>query len=58
MLFKRLEECQEVAILGNQPYTAVQLLNTATHLLETCGHYSLEFQQWDSKPNAEKHMQT
>ncbi len=54
MLFKRLEECQEVAILGDQPYTAVQLLNTATHLLETCGHYTLEFQQWDAKPAAEK----
>ena len=54
MLFKRLEECQEVAILGDQPYTAVQLLNTATHLLETCGHYTLEFQQWDAKPPAEK----
>ena len=53
-LFKRLEDCQEVAILGDTPYTTEQILRTATHLLKTCGHYALEFRDWDRKPIIEK----
>ena len=37
-LFKRLEDCQEVAIFGDTSYTTEQILRTATHLLKTCGH--------------------
>jgi hypothetical protein len=29
MLFRRIEDCQEVQILGEDPYTAQQLLNNA-----------------------------
>ena len=42
-LFERVENCQEVAILGGTPYTLEQILNVATHLLKTSRHYSIEF---------------
>ncbi len=32
-LFQHLEQCQEVAILGENPYTQAQLVMNAVHLL-------------------------
>ena len=37
ILFWRIEDCQEVQILGEDPYTAQQLLNKAVRLLLQCG---------------------
>ena len=37
VLFRRIEDCQEVQILGEDPYTAQQLLNNAVRLLLQCG---------------------
>jgi hypothetical protein len=36
VLFRRIEDCQEVQILGEDPYTAQQLLNNAVRLLLQC----------------------
>jgi hypothetical protein len=33
VLFRRIDDCQEVQILGEDPYTAQQLLNNAVRLL-------------------------
>ena len=41
VLFRRIEDCQEVQILGEDPYTAQQLLNNAVvRLLLQCGLYT------------------
>jgi len=37
VLFRRIEDCQEVQILGEDPYTAQQLLNNAVRLLLQTG---------------------
>jgi hypothetical protein len=39
VLFRRIEDCQEVQILGEDPYTAQQLLNNTVILLLQCGLY-------------------
>ncbi len=43
VLFRRIEDCQEVQILGEDPYTAQQLLNNAVRLLLQCGLYTRDF---------------
>jgi hypothetical protein len=47
MLFHRVEQCQEVAILGAMPYMAAQLVNNMMHLLLKSGIFPMrEFKQW------------
>lgn len=53
-LFRRLDECQEIALLGRTAFSPEQLLLTARHLIEATGRYTLEFQEWDRKPDADK----
>jgi hypothetical protein len=47
VLFRRIENCAEIAILGNNPYTDCQLINNAIHLLLTTGLYIRPFEEWD-----------
>jgi hypothetical protein len=44
VLFRCIEDCQEVQILGEDPYTAQQLLNNAVRLLLQCGIYTCDFE--------------
>ena len=54
VLFRRIKDCQEVQILGEDPYTAQQLLNNAVHLLLQTGLYTRDFEDWDRKIAADK----
>ena len=54
VLFRRIEDCQEVQILGEDPYTPQQLLNNAIRLLLQCGLYTRDFEDWDRKPSADR----
>jgi hypothetical protein len=54
VLFRRIEDCQEVKILGEDPYTAHQLLNNAVHLLLQSGLYTHAFEDWDRKIATDK----
>ena len=54
VLFRRIEDCQEVQILGEDPYTAQQLLNNAVRLLLQCGQYTRDFEDWDRKTVPQK----
>ena len=44
VLFRRIEDCQEVQILGEDPYTVQQILNNAVRLLLQCGLYTCDFE--------------
>jgi hypothetical protein len=54
VLFCCIEDCQEVQILGEDPYTMQQLLNNAVRLLLQCGIYSRDFEDWDRKIASDK----
>ena len=54
VLFCCIEDCQEVQLLGEDPYTAQQLLNKAVRLLVQCGLYSRDFEDWDRKTASDK----
>ena len=54
VLFRRIRDCQEVQILGEDPYTAQQLLNNAVRLLLQTGLYTRDFEDWDCKIAAGK----
>jgi hypothetical protein len=54
VLFRRIEDCQEIMTLGDDPYTPMQLLNNAIRLLLGCGLYQRDFEEWDRKPAADK----
>jgi hypothetical protein len=47
ILFRRIEECTEIALLGLNPYTNRQLMNNAIRLLLTTGLYLRPFEEWD-----------
>jgi hypothetical protein len=47
VLFRRIKDCAEIAILGRNPYTDHQLLQNAIHLLLTTGLYVRAFEEWD-----------
>jgi hypothetical protein len=49
VLFHRIKDCQEVQILGEDPYTPQQLLNNAMCLLLQCGQFTHDFEDWDQK---------
>jgi hypothetical protein len=53
-LFWCIGDCQEVQIIGEDPYTAQQLLNNAVRLLFQCGLYTRDFDNWDQKPSADR----
>ena len=50
----RIEDCQEVQILGEDLYTAQQLLNNAVRLQLQCGLYTRDFDDWDRKPSSDR----
>ena len=54
VLFRCIEDCQEVQILGEDPYTAQQLLNNAVRLLLQCELYTRDFDDWDQKPSSDR----
>jgi hypothetical protein len=54
VLFRCSEDCQEVQILGNDPYMPQQMLNNAVRLLLGCGLYTRNFEDWDRKPAVKK----
>jgi hypothetical protein len=47
VLFCRIEDCAEIAILGRNPYTDRQLINNAICLLLTTSIYVWMFEDWD-----------
>ena len=49
VLFRCIKDCQEVQILGEDPYMAQQLLNNAVRLLLQSGVYTHDFKDWDSQ---------
>ena len=54
VLFRHIEDCQEVQILGEDPYTVQQLLNNAVRLLLQTGICTRDFEDWDHKIAADK----
>jgi hypothetical protein len=52
MLFHRIEQCQEVVIIGATPYKSVQLVNNTMHLFLKSGIFpTREFESWDAVQN-------
>ncbi len=47
LLFVCIEDCAKIALLGHDPYTDHQLINTATRLLTSTGLYIQVFEYWD-----------
>ena len=58
VLFRRNEDCQEVQILREDPYTAQQFLNNAVCLLLQTGLYTRDFEDCDRKLAPDKIWQT
>ncbi len=55
VLFRRIEDCQEVQILGNDPYTPQQLINNTIRLLLVTRLYTRNFDdEWDHQDEADK----
>jgi hypothetical protein len=51
-LFHRIEECQEVAVLGGAPYTNMQIVGTMMYLFQQSGIFpTREFETWEAVPN-------
>jgi hypothetical protein len=49
VLFYRIEQCQEIQILAQDPYSLTQIINNAVHLLQQSGIFPLkEFNAWDA----------
>jgi hypothetical protein len=47
VLFRRIENCAEIASHGNNPYAEKQLITNAICLLHTTGLYTWAFKEWD-----------
>jgi hypothetical protein len=47
VLFRRIEECAETALLGQNPYTVKQVITNTIRLLLTTGLYIRAFEDWD-----------
>jgi hypothetical protein len=54
VLFHRIEECAEMALLGKNPYTNKQLTMNAIRLLLSTGLYTRAFEDWDQLTDASK----
>ena len=54
-LFRRIEECQEVAVLGGAPYSVQQIVGNTMFLFLQSGIFpNREFEVWDAFPTADK----
>jgi hypothetical protein len=54
-LFRRIEECQEVAVLGGAPYSTQQIVGNTMFLFLQSGIFpNREFEVWDAYPAANK----
>ena len=52
MLFHRLEQCQEVQTIGQDPYSATHIMNVAVRILMQSGMFQpKEFETWAGMPN-------
>jgi hypothetical protein len=47
VLFHRIQDCTEIALLSRNPYTDRQLINNTIRLLLTTGLYLRPFEDWD-----------
>lgn len=48
-LFRRVEECQEVAVLGRTPYSNAQIVGTTMYLFQQSGIFpTREFETWEA----------
>ena len=47
VLFRRIENCAEIAIIGGNPYTDRQIVVNTIRLLLTTGLYIRMFEEWD-----------
>ena len=54
MLIDQIENCQDLADAGNQPFTTEQILNTAYMLVFNTGLFFDDCKTWNKKPIAEK----
>jgi hypothetical protein len=51
MLFYRIEQCQEIQTIAQDPYTPKQIINNAIRLLMQLGIFPLkEFDTWEAMP--------
>jgi hypothetical protein len=49
MLFYRIEQCQEIQILAQDPYSPTQIIDNAVRLLQQSGIFPVkEFDTWDA----------
>jgi hypothetical protein len=52
MLFYRIEQCQEIAIVAGDPYMQMQIINTVVRILMQAQVLPLnEFDTWKQTPN-------
>ena len=54
VLFKRLSDCQEIAIVAKVPFTVEQLLVNAIDLFTHTGLYARNMDDWERKPLADQ----
>ena len=54
VLFRRIEDCAEIATLGDNPYTDKQLIHMAVRHLLTTGLYIQAFEDWDLLDQADR----
>jgi hypothetical protein len=54
LLFKRITDCQEVAITAKVPYTTEQLLMNVVNLFTRAGIYARDMDDWERKPPNEQ----
>ena len=54
LLFKRIADCQEVAIVAKVPYTTEQLLMNVVDLFTRAGIYARDMDDWERKPPNEQ----
>ena len=52
MLFHRLEQCQEIQVIGQDPYTEIHIINVAVRILMQSGMFQpKEFETWAATAN-------
>jgi hypothetical protein len=52
MLFYRTEQCQEIQIIGQDPFSPTHIINVVVRLLMQLGIFPIkEFETWDAMPN-------
>ena len=54
VLFRRIKNCAEIAIIGGNPYTDRQIVMNTIRLLLTTGLYIRMFEEWDRLPLADQ----